>query len=489
MKYTFFSISILSLILTACSNSGAGVEPDVEQGKISSSALSSHTVKSSGVHSVSEESVSSSGPRSSAIIGSSSVVASSSSFVPVHKDWCATEGNCGTFVDSRDNRTYKWTKIAGKQWMAEDLRFMQHPSATMGLFRYSSSSGAALNTDTVWAYVAEHAGTACPEDWRLPTVDDVSDLVTAAGGVNSGVNLRSQDQWAPYDTALHVDSFGFNGFPAPAHDYRFDSWGDDPTIIAQYWYDAVVWVEDNAQYQGVFLLQINENAVQFSRSASWLEKNRIRCVKKTPEVPKKVSPWCKTDGNCGAFTDSRDGQSYRWTKIKGLKWMSENLNYSGDDGQGNKVSRVGWCFGNGGSMDTTLHTDNAVCSRFGRLYAWNDVATVCPSGWRIPNSNDIDSLLAEEIGTTRLERARNLAYPTLGFASEGSVDGLGLSIEPTGFLTRKRFDDFGREGRFWLENQGDFGVQIWVSEFKIEYISQNPSTLASDYLLSVRCVN
>lgn len=36
----------------------------------------------------------------------------------------------GSFIDSRDGRSYKWTKIEGQVWMAENLAFLpkvEHP--------------------------------------------------------------------------------------------------------------------------------------------------------------------------------------------------------------------------------------------------------------------------------------------------------------------------------------------------------------------------
>lgn len=108
----------------------------------------------------------------------------------------------------------------------------------------------------------------------------------------------------------------------------------------------------------------------------------------TPPGSYSVAPssWCALAGNCGTFVDERDQQSYRWTRINGVVWMAQNLNYMPAQG-------------------TSLCYDNtdANCAIYGRLYRWSTamalevrydttswtadpslVQGICPAGWRIP---------------------------------------------------------------------------------------------------------
>ncbi len=100
----------------------------------------------------------------------------------------------------------------------------------------------------------------------------------------------------------------------------------------------------------------------------------------------------------GWHTDERDGQIYKTVILGGYTWMAENLNYSGDNGEGRGVDSVGYCYG---SETNNNHESNSFCSTYGRLYTYFDatgysdsieiftpspntpVQGLCPEGWHI----------------------------------------------------------------------------------------------------------
>jgi len=94
-----------------------------------------------------------------------------------------------------------------------------------------------------------------------------------------------------------------------------------------------------------------------------------------------------------SFTDSRDGKTYKTTKVgNNEEWMAENLKHE---------TAGSWCYGQGGSAYDkngtwrTLSPDeiNAYCAEYGRLYNWETAKTACPSGWRLPSRGEWDDLI------------------------------------------------------------------------------------------------
>jgi uncharacterized protein (TIGR02145 family) len=175
---------------------------------------------------------------------------------------------------------------------------------------------------------------------------------------------------------------------------------------------------------------------------------------------------CEDNGaNNGGGVES----SYESVTIGGMKWMKKNLNIETTDS---------WC-----------HEDStANCDKYGRLYTWAAAKTVCPSGWRLPDTADWNKL--EKAAGGRYSAGKKLKA-TSGWAEDNGTDDFGFSALPGGF--RGSDDNFygargGRSsGRWWTatENGSDFATSKHMRDIFSD-VEEGIHDKSSGY--SVRCV-
>ena len=137
----------------------------------------------------------------------------------------------------------------------------------------------------------------------------------------------------------------------------------------------------------------------------------------------------------GTFTDTRDGQTYKTVKIGEQTWMAQNLNYQADSGS--------WCYEN--------KADN--CKKYGRLYYWNTAKTVCPVGWKLPDTADWNKLISTVSGDMAGKKLKSKN----GWKENGNgTDDFGFSALPGGY--RYNYGDFyyaGNDGIRWTATERD----------------------------------
>ena len=110
-----------------------------------------------------------------------------------------TSAVVATFIDSRENMTYKSVRIGNQVWMAENLGYVIPGS-------YVNEKGDRL-------YTWKAAMKACPAGWHLPSDKEWEILVNRFGGKDkAGVALKSTSGWK-YD-GNGTNSSGFNAVPA-----------------------------------------------------------------------------------------------------------------------------------------------------------------------------------------------------------------------------------------------------------------------------------
>jgi uncharacterized protein (TIGR02145 family) len=145
----------------------------------------------------------------------------------------------------------------------------------------------------------------------------------------------------------------------------------------------------------------------------------------------------------GTFTDTRDGKTYKTVKIGGKTWMAENLNYQPQSGKS-------WCYDN--------NVEN--CKKYGRLYDWNTAKTVCPVGWKLPDTTDWNRL-AKTVGGERDKECDedggcNVVWNNAGKKLKSKIGWTNRYDESSGNGT----DEYGFSalpgGRYW-SYEGNFG--------------------------------
>jgi uncharacterized protein (TIGR02145 family) len=191
-------------------------------------------------------------------------------------------------------------------------------------------------------------------------------------------------------------------------------------------------------------------------------------------------------GGAGAFTDNRDGKTYKTVVIGGKTWMAENINIKA----GNS-----WCYDNKESN----------CNKYGRLYTWNAAKTACPSGWHLPTVQEWDNLSQAAGGVRKSEKIDGLwdvfhwdgagkhlkassGWSDYQGASGNGTDDFGFSALPGGYrYTDGDFDDAGYSGDWWTATEYDASdAYRRIMNYSNDYVTEDNNN--KEYGFSVRCV-
>lgn len=155
----------------------------------------------------------------------------------------------GTFLDSRDNYTYKTVTIGEQTWFAENLRYNMNDTGCNSDDEDCSKFGRLYD----WYSAME----ACPQGWRLPSSKEVHDLKKAVGG--SAAKLKSVNGW---EKNGGTDDYGFSILPI----------GGKVTYI---WTSTT---KDNLSSAYEFGASYGHDAILISPS-SVKHKQSVRCIK------------------------------------------------------------------------------------------------------------------------------------------------------------------------------------------------------------------
>ena len=169
----------------------------------------------------------------------------------------------------------------------------------------------------------------------------------------------------------------------------------------------------------------------------------------------------------GAFTDSRDGNTYNWVKIGEQVWMAENLKYLPSvvvPSTGSETTPYYYVYGYDGSSVTTAKSSTNYTT-YGVLYNWaaamagtsssttnpSGVQGVCPAGWHLPSDAEwtqlTDFLGGESDAGDKLKESGTSHWSS---PNEGATNEYGFTALPGGYRSSNgTFYDIGNYGYWW----------------------------------------
>lgn len=175
----------------------------------------------------------------------------------------------------------------------------------------------------------------------------------------------------------------------------------------------------------------------------------------------------------GYITDSRDSQSYRTITIGEQIWMAQSMNYAAS----------GVCYQNNATY----------CSRFGRLYSWNDAMntiqdsavltpqSICPSGWHIPSKSEWNTMI-QAVG------GEYLAGTALAWVGMKGTDIYGFRALPAGGRDPSgSYRESGYNAVFWSASEYNKS-NAWKQELQVGSATIYTTYSNKDWGFSVRCL-
>lgn len=433
-------------------------------------------------------------------------------------------GDYGTFVDSRDGRTYKTVEIGNQTWMAENLNYIYDEELSYGCtvgegvdcngnglyYSYDEALDSKRTNCSVENLTGDdfytNCGVAlpmqgvCPDGWHLPSKDEWMTLVAYVTGYESGdvlhgskdagYLLKSSKEW-PAGSA-GVNAFGFSALPVE---------GQQDRIYADYndSFEVCFWAGSITGYQlwlahDFFCIDGKSTYVKTYMVDGFETAAPVRCVKGEGNIKwqkelnsSSSATISSSSVSYGQLTDERDGNVYKTVKINDRVWMAENLKYKVADGKS---------FCNCG--DTTS------CDGWGLLYTMNAAkdSSLCPVGWHVPSKTEMDKLVYEVNGfgkTDVMLRSKD-GWRTVADSYLRGTDDFGFGAVPAGILWMP-MDDYYEEtsycgtlpddeseyAAFWTSDGSLMGIAVNYSSEMIKYT--DPSELnEGEFAFSVRCV-
>jgi len=216
---------------------------------------------------------------------------------------------------------------------------------------------------------------------------------------------------------------------------------------------------------------LNNNAVPGNDRALSADGMRLNIMHRTASL---------IDPDIHTFTDPRDGQEYEYRQMPdGKYWMTENLDYAGNDGV---------YYGNAASPPF---------AKAGRLYTWDQAKAAAPAGWHLASNEEWSALAIAAGGTGILGDGGNAGTKLktnhtwrLYSGIPTGTDNYGFSALPGGFKrVDGSFDYINYYGYWWTSTESTSISSAAISRY-LAYASEESlrDIISKAFRISVRCV-
>lgn len=477
--FSFAAIAATTFAFTACS-SGSGTDaieiPTVPEADGDATPLS----ESSSDEDIPVQINSSSSYSSSPSAFSSSAKSSSSA---IDKN----QTLYGTFVDSRDGKTYKYVTIKTQTWMAENLNYadsIKSPILEDHTWCYNNNEEYCNLFGRLYTWIAAVDSLTsgcgygidcsskiiqgiCPDGWHIPTYEDFATLIKNISGQmgnQSSCSLIKSTYWWHEDNN-GSDAYGFDLLPAGRGEKQYYAY----TGNAKFYNvtgNASFWGSDSSNRKMYsFYCDWERPESYLISGADFKYANKtmrsVRCVKDSADYSPSTRQNEKTNSTIQkeTFVDERDGHKYKLVTIGSQKWMAEDLRFTPEYHTSMEIHDYVNCLGGCIIPDTVLTynwscnkngTDTSYCT-YSFAAAMDSVNTscgsgslckkgtskkgFCPEGWRIPSAEDYEKLISFAGG-------ENIAgfFLRSNKGDEYGADLYGFSAISTNFITSDEID-------------------------------------------------
>jgi uncharacterized protein (TIGR02145 family) len=141
-----------------------------------------------------------------------------------------------------------------------------------------------------------------------------------------------------------------------------------------------------------------------------------------------------SDVMTGNGTITCGGQTYKTVVIGSQTWMAENLNYASKN-----------------SASVCYDNNKASCTKYGRLYTFEEAVRVCPSGWHLPKNSEWQTLIVH-VGGFEVAGEKLKATSEWNWTGNGTDD-YSFSALPGGLQYEAgHFGSLGSMGIWWASS-------------------------------------